>query len=354
MNEKGFDPIKLAEKLRPRMIDLKKKKVLLSRLSGTVQAKDIARHTSVLQDFFRTKLYIKPEQWKQFKEPFQGQPAGIACRKLKIPRIDCNAAFTFQVNGCNSRCWFCYVDDANNSANLGCGRLFTAEEILINFLVASLTESKKYFGPEYPGINVIRMTGGEITLIPEIVPWMIGALEKYNLQDHIYLWVDTNLLTGDFFWRYLTKEQIEKIKSFRNIGFVGCYKGINKTSFHENTGGIDPEFFEDQFRMHKRFVEMGVDFYTYLVPTVSSTRNLEAEIALFMSRIQETAGHYAPLKLSVIEIHKYEPAKVRLTPKREKALKIQYKLMEAWEKELQRRFSWRELCIEPHEVPTGV
>jgi len=108
-----------------------------------------------------------------------------------------------------------------------------------------------------------------------------------------------------------------------------------------------------QFNIHRRFIETGVDFYTYLVPTTSTARNLEAKIACFMSHLQETAGRYAPLKLSVIEIRDYGPTKMRLTPKRERALKLQYKVMEAWEKELRRRFSWRELCIEPHEVPTG-
>jgi len=184
---KGYDPIELAERLRPKMIDLDNKKVLLSRLSGTAQAKDVAEHTSVLQEYFRTKLYIKPEQWKQLKEPFRGQPPGIACRKLKIPRIDCNAPFTFQVNGCNGRCWFCYVDDVNNSANPKYGGFFTAEEVVIYYLVAYLTESKKYLGADMPRINVIRMSGGEITLVPEIVPWMIEALEKYDLQEHVYL-----------------------------------------------------------------------------------------------------------------------------------------------------------------------
>lgn len=349
---KGFDPTKLAKILRSRMIDPENKKVLLSRLSGTLQAKNIAEHTSVLEDYFRTKLYITPKQWRQLKEPFRGEPAGIACRKLKVPRIDCNAPFTFQVNGCNCRCWFCYVDDTNNSADCSFGRFFTAEEIVINFLVASLVESKKYLGADQPRLNVIRMSGGEITLVPEIIPWMIEALEKYNLEEHVYLWVDTNLLTGDFFWKYLTREQIEGIKNFKNIGFVGCYKGLDEKSFYENTGA-DPKFFEMQFLLHKRFVESGMDFYTYLVPTVSSLRNLEARVAYFMSRVQETAGRYAPLKLSVIEIKDYEPTKERLNPKREKSLRSQYKVIEAWERELKRRFSWRELCIEPHEIPAG-
>ncbi len=350
--EKGYNPIKLAEKLRPKMIDLENRKVLLTRLSGTAQAKDIARHTSVLQDFFRTKLYIKPKQWKQFVEPFNGEPLGIACRRLKIPRIDCNATFTVQVNGCNSRCWFCYNDDVSNSANACHGKFFSAEEILINFLAASFTESEKYLDASQPRIHIIRLSGGEITQTPEIIPWMIEALEKHNLQNHVYLWIDTNLMTGDSFWRFLTKGQIEKIKDFKNIGFVGCYKGFDSSSFYENTGA-SRKFFQMQFDIHRRFVEMGVDFYTYLVSTSSTVRNLGAKIAYFMSRLQETAGRYAPLKLSPLEIGNYGPTKMRLTPKRERALKLQYKVVEAWEKELRRRFSQRELCIEPHEVPTG-
>ncbi|PIR01727.1 MAG: hypothetical protein COY73_03625 [Candidatus Nealsonbacteria bacterium CG_4_10_14_0_8_um_filter_37_14] len=342
---KGYNPIELAEKLRPKMIDLKNKKVLLAVLAGTEQQKDLTKER-FFESIFRSKIYTKPED-KEL-DPFRGEPAGIAAKKLNVTPDECNAAFLGQINGCNLNCWYCYVDRVCNSANPKYGRYFSAEEYLKQFLVE---KRKNQDSPNLDlRLNILRISGGEVFIVPEIIVWMVQALEEFKLEDYIYVWVDCNLVTGDFYWKYLTAKQREKIRNFKNLGVCVCHKGFDRQTFHENTRAA-PEFFDEQFKLHRRLIDEGLDVYSYLYPVTISTDNLRKRIATFMDKLREEVSEYAPLRMATPPIKVYGPTKKRLTPEREKALENQWKAMEIWKEELQKRYTPEELSLKPHEVP---
>jgi len=352
---KGFDPIQLAESLRPRMIDLKEKKVSISNLSGTSQEKDAGKHTRVVTDFFRAKVYTKPEE--KALDPFRKEPARIASKKLTIleekrkivvPLEECNSAFLGQINGCNLRCWYCYVDDINRNADPQSGQFFSAEEYLIQFLVWSKKTQNSTRADEK--LNILRLSGGEVFIVPEFIIWIIEAVEKYDLQDYLFIWVDCNLATGDFYWKYLNPEQRKKIANYRNIGFCVCYKGFDHQTFHENSGA-KAEFFDQQFKMHKRLIDEGLDVYSYLYPVTTSTYHLQERLSAFMDRLIREIDKYAPLRLATPEIKIYSPTKKRLTPEREKAIENQWKAMKIWKEELKKRFNQKDLSLFLNEVP---
>lgn len=364
--KKGFNPIKRAEILRPRMIDLENKKVLLASFVGTSQAKDIAVRTRVVGDYFRSKIYEKPEEIEKEVHNFRREPAGIAAKRLKIPSLDlskenrkewqgpliaqCNNVFLFQINGCNLNCWYCYVDDINKSANPKYGDYLSCEEILLHFLLES--RKGQFFRNYNKQVNVLRISGGEPFIVPEVIYWMIETIEKFDLQDYLYLWVDSNLSTADFYWRYLTDKQREKIRNYKNIGFMGCYKGIDAEMFSEVTGAA-PEFFEGQFEMHKKLIDEGLDVYTYLYPVVESTHNLEKRIFSFIDRMQDKVFELAPLRMTTPYIKIYTPIETdaRLTPERMKAIdKNQHLAMKIWKEEMKIRFGSK-ADLGPHEIP---
>jgi len=175
----GFNPIELAQKVRPRMIDLKNKKVLLASFANTEQVKDIPK-LQKFGDYFRVKIYQKKQEINRGMFNFRNEPAGAACSHLqkslknrfekenseiRPPTLrECNGGFLCQVNGCNLKCWQCYVDDKNKSANPKYGRFFSAKEIVTQFLI----ESRKAEFSNDPDrkINVLRLSGGDPFLVP--------------------------------------------------------------------------------------------------------------------------------------------------------------------------------------------
>lgn len=357
---KGFDPIKRAEILRPRMIDLKNKKVLLASFVGTSQAKDIAVRTKVIADYFRAKIYEKPEEIYEGVYNFRREPAGISSYKLgnpqekekdwRGPSIEaCNKVFLFQLNGCNLNCWYCYVDDVNKSANPKFGAYISCEEILMHFLIEA---RKGQFSISLDKeINVLRISGGEPFIVPEVIYWMIETVEKFDLQNYLYLWVDSNLSTGEFYWKYLSKEQREKIRNYKNIGFMGCYKGIDEEMFSEVSGAA-PEFFKNQFILHRKLIDEGLDVYSYLYPIPLSTHDLKKRISDFIDRMQKEVNELAPLRMTTPYIKIYTPIETdaRLTPERNKAVKEnQYLAMQIWKEEMKRRFG-EKTNLMPHEI----
>lgn len=349
---KGYDPLKRAEKLRKTMIKPEEKKILLANLSNTAQTQDLTAARVFGDGIFRSKIYTKPIDREL--DPFRGEPAGIAAKQLTIPEKtivcpqECNAAFLGQINGCNLKCWYCYVDKISNSANPRFGTYVSAEEYLLRFLVASRIEQNS-INPDTK-LNVLRISGGEVFIIPEIIVWIIEAIEKYNLRDYIYIWVDCNLCTGRSYWEKLSPEERKKIRTYKNIGFCGCYKGFDEETFYENTGGANPIFFEEQIKMHKALVDEGLDIYTYLYPVVRSKYGLRKRLTEFMERLQNEIYPLAPLKMMTPPIKVYGPTKERLTPERKEALENQWLAIKIWKEELRKRFSAQELSLRPNEI----
>ncbi len=280
------------------------------------------------------------------------EPAGIASRNLNIPPDECNATFTIQVKGCNLGCWFCYVDDENKDGCADKGVFVSAEEILTAFLVES-RKFQHHFNPDEK-VNIIRLSGGEVSIVPEIILWLIEAIEKYGLEKHIYLWVDTNLTTMDDFWRRFSLVERNKIASFPNFGIVGCYKGIDPESYHDNTGA-HPDTWIRQFASHKFLIDMGLDVYSYLVPLVFTDcdfggKDLERRARNFFVTLESWVEPLASLRLYPLEIKSYRPMGKRLTPERETALASHEKVRKLLRKIQRERFGNELDC--PHEIPT--
>lgn len=172
--EKGFNPIERGEYLRKSLIYPRASRFMLADISGSLEEKDTkaSAHAKVVNNFFRTKLYLKPGE----EDRFRGEPAGIAAKKLGIGATACNNVFTTQINGCNLNCWYCYVDRRNLDANIEYGNYFSAEEILLHFLAASKISENS----EKPDdkLNILRLSGGEVFLVPEIIYYVINTIKK--------------------------------------------------------------------------------------------------------------------------------------------------------------------------------
>jgi len=58
----------------------------------------------------------------------------------------------------------------------------------------------------------------------------VAELEAREWQTQVYLWSDDNL-SNDYFRRYLTDHDRERMAHYANYGRVGCFKGYDAQSF---------------------------------------------------------------------------------------------------------------------------
>ena len=129
-------------------------------------------------------------------------------------------------------------------------------------------------------------------------------LPKRNLDRKVYLWSDDNL-SNDYFWRYLSPEDIKTVKTFRNYGKVCCFKGYDAASFAFNTAA-EPELFERQLQLFGRYLSLGIDLYAYATFTSPSDRDVASKMSVFVDRLQEITPNL-PLRVVPLEIREFAP-----------------------------------------------
>ncbi|MFH1229245.1 MAG: radical SAM protein [Candidatus Aenigmatarchaeota archaeon] len=323
-----IDPEKRSELLRPRM--MKDGKFLITRIGGSVQEAD---QNKILDNYFRYKNYISgdnefEEEWMTaslkdvWSTKFLGLVDNLWSRPLKeIKKLeyqnpqyaaafrfdgrkgdprDYNKVFAAQVSGCTYACNFCYVPPEINAAAQGFGKFFSASEIVDNFLSVK-KESKE-------PMNVIRLTGGETTIIPEIILDVFAEIEKRGLK--IYLWIDTNLSTST----YLERIEGDLRDVFKkNAGVVGCFKGVSKEDFFMITGS-KPQFYENQFETAKLLLSWKADTYIYL-PGLIYGKNYEKKAESFIQRLRDINKNL-PLRLEMLIIKEYPGAVINIEQKK--------------------------------------
>jgi len=321
-----FDPEKRADLLRPRM--MKDGKYIITKIRGSGEEFKHEEEKIVYKDHFKFKWYLKPEIlalsikyiwsskllglseniWsipvKNIKKiRFQNPPYSAAYRlegKNGDPK-KYNKSLTVQVAGCNYDCNFCYVPKGQKTADTKYGKYFSAKEIIEIF-----SEARKE--SEEP-LNVIRISGGEPIIVPEIILDVYRELEKMDLKE-VYIWIDTNISTS----KYLEKSEsdLKDVMKKKNIGVVGCFKGVCREDFSMITCA-KPEFYEKQFETAKLFLDWKTDFYIYL-PALVYEDNIENKIKEFIERIQ-TLNKNLPLRVEVIQIVEYAAAAVNIAEK---------------------------------------
>lgn len=315
-----FDPEKRAELIRSKM--MKDGKYLISKIAGSGEEVKKDEGRIAYATYFKFKWYIdKPELlslspkelWSSKfvgivenpmsvdledvkKLEFQNPPYSAAYRlkgKSGDPK-DYNRSFVIQAAGCNYSCNYCYVPPETNACNLNFSKYFSVKDMIDYFLKAR----KEFKEP----INVIRITGGEATIIPDIIIDIYSEMERI---EGTYLWIDTNLSAT----KYLEKMEsdLKNIMQKKNVGVVGCFKGVSKEDLSLLTGA-EPKFYDNQFEIAKLFLKWKTDLYIYL-PALIYGSNIEQKVKTFIDRLQELNKNL-PLRVEMLVIKKY-PAAIR-------------------------------------------
>ena len=314
-------------RLRERMINLERKELLISKLSGSSQEKDITLGANC--DGLGRIRHFRPETTTPW--PANPLPIGPASRSLNLPRLASGTvAQLFQNAGCNWRCWYCYVPFDLLNANETKSAWVSAEKMV------DLWQSQ----PDPPRILVL--SGGQPDIVPEWVVWTMRAIKERGLEQSAYLWSDDNLST-DYLWRYLADEDIDLLSSYHNYGRAVCFKGFDPDSFGFNTAA-DPELYWKQFDLCRRLVATGLDTYAYVTLTNrSALHTISDKIKTFVDQLQ-AVHEFLPLRTIPLEVREFSPVTSRMNDHHIKSMNLQISAVEAWNTELVSRFDSRDLA----------
>lgn len=308
-----------SERYRGKAIEVSTKRLLLTNFHGTEQEEDLSEPANC-GGFGRIRHFRLGDDLKWVRNPLPIEPARRALHLPAEPEI---RAQVFQNAVCNWRCWYCYVPFNLLNANRRHADWLTPSEIV-----------DLYLADPFPA-PMIDLSGGQPDLTPEWIPWMLDELNSRGLGEKVYLWSDDNI-SNDYFWRYLSASDIVTIKHSSHYGRVGCFKGIDPESFQFNTGA-DAKFFDEQFGVFKRFLELNLDLYAYVTLTTPDRAFLELRLKNFIDKLQ-SLHPLLPLRTVPLEIVPFTPVEGRIQNEQSEAMKIQHDVLALWRGELDRRF----------------
>jgi hypothetical protein len=128
---------------------------------------------------------------------------------------------------------------------------------------------------------------------------------------------------------------------------VGCLnKGFDVESFTFNTRA-DGKLFEQQIDLLARFVRAGFDQYGYITITTMNIDDLQGKMARLLDIIQNRVHPNFPLRIVPLRIFGFNVNENRYNKQAEKN---QFRALDAWLAEMQRRFSVTELAMPINDV----
>ncbi len=326
---KYIDPDDWSDKLRSKVIDLKSKRLLISRITGSTQEKDASQINCQGYGRIRT-LKTKPSLgWGKSCVRHR-----VAYQKLGIPPSEADRCQVYQIAACNYRCWYCYVDFALLVGDPRRSKWFSSKELLEYYL--SL--------PQRP--RIVALSGGQPDLTPEWAVWTLKEIDELGIEDQLFVWMDDNL-SGDFTFKFLSDDEIELMRRPTFAKLCGV-KGIDPQRFSENTNVL-PLFFEMQLETLSKLIQRDIDVYIELTLTSADDSDIDRSISSFLDRLMIIHPNL-PLRVNPTEIRPYTPTSGRIDPVRSKALENQYKFNDSWLEELTKRFSTKELTTPQSEI----
>lgn len=317
--------------LRAKAIRVETCELLITDFRGSDQEQDLTRPPNC-GGFGRIRHFRRntSDGW-----PENPLPIDPACNALGLPRTDILEAQVFQSSACNWRCWYCFVPF----------ELLAAKESHAGWLTPADLVARYLAEPDRPAM--IDLTGGQPDLTPEWVPWTMDALRDRGVEHQVYLWSDDNL-SNDYYFRYLTEAQREKIAGYPMYGRVCCFKGFNATSFQFNTKAA-PELFDRQFELFRLLLREGLDLYAYVTLTTPQAEGIDGDMARFVDRLQAVDPRL-PLRTVPLEIQVFSPVAPRVKDTQTSAMRNQLLARDRWMHELECRFSSAELEQPVHRI----
>jgi uncharacterized Fe-S cluster-containing radical SAM superfamily protein len=320
MQSKVINTEKFSSAMRDRAIDLRNRRVLMTKFPGSEQEKDFELPANC-GGFGRIHHFHRNQGVNWPPNPL---PIDPALYFLELPRQDEIEVQVFQNAVCSWRCWYCFVDFDLLSANPKHSEFKSASELLDLYL----NESNR------PAI--VDLSGGQPDLVPEWTLWMLEEIKARRLSSKVFVWSDDNL-SNDFLWRFLSEANLEALRDSPNYARVGCFKGYDPDSFGFNTSA-EPYLFFEQFKLMRRLVLAGFDVYGYATFTSTNTKEVGRKVREFVDRLQSEVHELFPLRTIPLRIRAFTPMLRRHQREQAIAMEVQEEAVRAWCEELAARF----------------
>jgi uncharacterized Fe-S cluster-containing radical SAM superfamily protein len=308
----------LVMRLRDRCLDTRGRRVLLSRIDGSAQARDLSVPPNC-GGLGRIRHFKSRQNGPWPTNPLPGLPAA---RWLKTEFLPLSRAQVFQLSGCAYRCWYCYVPYRMLSGNEAISEWLSPEEIIDRYLAESNRP------------QIIDLSGGSPDLVPEWIAWTMDAIEARSLTESVYLWSDDNL-SSDLLTSAEQRPLLRRIERYAGYGRVCCLKGLDGPSFAFTTGAP-----EDEFELHletlKSYLATSIDLYGYITLACPPSIDDRSRIRRIMDRLQMMRADFIG-RLVPLRIEKFSTMTGRLGGPRSDALRHQDELVVAWLEELASR-----------------
>lgn len=326
-----IDTDEFSSRMRAASVDVDGRRLLVTRFTGSSQEADLSEPTNAA-GHGRVRHFKREtsDGW-----PPNSLPIDPACSALGRPPASSITAQVFQNAACNWRCWYCYVPFA----------LLNADERRSSWVSPAQLVDWYLESPVPSG--VIDLSGGQPDLVPEWTAWMAEELTGRGLGHDVYLWVDDNL-SNDYYWRYLSEADRAAVAAYPAHGRVGCFKGFDPASFAFNTKA-DPALFLRQFELMGRHIAEGTDCYGYATFTSPPVADMAASMSTFVDALQHV-DEMLPLRVVPLEIRVWGPVGPRTHDRQNVSLDVQKTAVEAWQDELESRFTSQQRAVPITEV----
>lgn len=159
-----------------------------------------------------------------------------------------NKLTSVHVPFCPFNCWHCYDDKklcfSREEEQVKRLPFVTAEYIVNEFLSQHKQDWEKRQESKRNESNVLRITGGEPFLVPELIEDCLNQLEtkKEGFRRAPFLWTETDLWPfiseGGKYFKEL-REVLSQLAKFRNLAIHPCLHGITDDSVASTTGEKD-------------------------------------------------------------------------------------------------------------------
>jgi len=346
---KGIDALKSAEGWRRKLVDEPNRKYGLASFSGTMMP-------DAISDIFRVFTPVSIDRQRKLNMQFGHKFNIFLDSLLDYPTIiqsklgiygaweQYNRLVSVQLGGCNFRCWYCYCDDRLlTGKNLV---YLTPEELVKQFLEQRVKDLELGLPS-----NVLRISGGEPFLAPDMILSCLEEIKRLRLDERIFVWSETNLspfLKPAGSEKSLAENWVDlnKISSFKNFALHPCVHGITPENLYETTR-IDSKWFEGLLNGLKILIQHKIDIY----PTFGSNMCPPNHVESFFKRLL-SINKNLPLRFALVEYHlDYPSVSARPDAQKHETLYNKYLAIQKWNDLLQDTYGLSYAEKPRHDVP---